>query len=561
MLAAAHPHHSTDAFNDTPVLDNLHDLLSAAVSVTIGGALVGITLAAVLTLTNRRGTFALIPATFGPLVAAAGMPLIGWTFTAGCVVACGFRERWRLDEIKKGGDKARKQRNSVGVIAAVRNWLDRRIAEKGRRTAAAVRNGRYPLGIDKRGKVVWMPIGGREGRHSLVVGATRAGKTNTVMETIAAGVEAHHSVVVIDPKGDPKLPERLRRDIKSFRHREFLHFTLDGESDAWNPLGNGTPSERADKLIGAEEWTEPHYKRLYQRYLLAVFTAMEIKDDIPDLQMVVELLHPDRFALYLRDLPELTETERLARYVGGLTADETRDLAGLRNRLALLVEGEHGHLLTGIPRPGRRAISLLDSIPSAAVIVFSLNSSRSPETAKLLGAAIFQDLKHVAGVLEREPWRRLSTTVVVDEFGSFGSDHVLGLFQRAASAKLSLTLITQELADLQAVAPAFRDQVLGNVETVIAHRQSTPDSAELVAELAGTDEVWIHTWQTDEGLPTGTSAGSTLGSKRRGREFHVAPDTIKRLQTGEAIVITKNPHAVHQVRVFDNSTRDAKTKG
>jgi conjugal transfer pilus assembly protein TraD len=141
------------------------------------------------------------------------------------------------------------------------------------------------------------------------------------------------------------------------------------------------------------------------------------------------------------------------------------------------------------PAPGARQIDLKDAIGQAAVVVFSINTSRYPETGKLVGAALFQDLKDVTGVMESNPQLRRPTVVMVDEFGAFGGDHVLGLFKRARSAKLSMVLATQELADLRRIDPAFQDQVLGNVETVIAHRQNVPESAELVAQIGGTREV------------------------------------------------------------------------
>ena len=552
MLAVANANPRGNAVNDPPSLSGLHDLMWDVCGFAVGSIALGVVLAAILVLTKRRGTLALLGVPWGGLAVLAGSELVGATIIVGCVLGFGFRERWRADEIKKGGDKARKERNSLGVVEARRNRHERREVNYCREKGWGWHQGRYPVGLDKRRQVAWVPFGGRDGRHTLIVGATRAGKTNTVMGTIKANLDNDYGLVVIDPKGDHDLPIQLRA-LAEQHEREFSHFSLDGPSDSWNPLLNGSASERADKLIGAEEWTEPHYKRLYQRYLLNLFNAMAFKEEPPDLAAVVALLYPERLALYVRDLPECEEAERIAHYVGSLTADEARDLAGLRNRLAILVEGEFRERLAD----DIEGINLFSSISHGDVVVFSLNSSTSPETAKLLGAAIFQDLKHVAGELERSPMERWPAAIIVDEFGAFGSEHVLGLFQRAASARLSLTLITQELADLQAVTPAFRDQVIGNVETVIAHRQSTPESAELVAQLAGTTEVWVHTWQTEDTIRDGPTGTSGLGTKRRGHEFHIGPDTIKALQTGEAIVITKNPHQVRHVHIYDNS----RTKG
>lgn len=542
----------TDKMTTTPdVLAEplAHDFLNMVWHAALGVLSVMLIVALVLHLTNLRGTFAISFIPPGLLGFAVGDPRTALIWTAGCVLGGIARELRRADEIKKGGDKARKQRNSRGMIKAFINWRDRRNVWRD----PLVRKGAYPLGEDRKGAVVRLPLGIDAGKHSLIIGATGSGKTTTVYGSIEANLSVDHGVVVIDPKGDRELVRALRTRAFDLG-RPFWQFSLDGESDLWNPLANGTPTEVADKLIGAEEWTEPHYKRLYQRYLLAVCTAIRTNGDTPTLAKVVDLLYPDRLALYVRDLPNDVGAERLSLYLGAMTADETRDLAGLRNRLAILAEGEHGHLF----EPGDldpRAIDLYAAISQGAVVVFSLNSNSSPETAKLIGAAIFQDLKYVAGLLEATPEHQRPAAVIVDEFGAFGADHVLGLFQRARSAKLSLTLLTQELADLQSVSPAFRDQVLGNVETIIAHRQNVPESAELVAELAGTQEVWIYTFQTDDHWHNTPADRSGLGSKRRGHEFHIGPDTIKALRTGEAVVITKNPHDVRHVRVYTTTGR------
>ncbi len=243
------------------------------------------------------------------------------------------------------------------------------------------------------------------------------------------------------------------------------------------------------------------------------------------------------------------DADRLATYLEDLTADERRQLSGLRNRLALLTESEHGRQLQP-PADPADAADLSLAVRSRAVVVFSLNSARYPETVKLLGAAIFQDLKTVAGLIEAFPDLGWPAVVAVDEFAAFGADHVLGLFQRARSARLSLLLATQELADLRRIEEAFQDQILGNVETVVAHRQNVPDSAELVAQIAGTRETWIHTFQTDGRLLGAGHAQLGLGTKHRGHEFIVGPDTVKRLGAGEAILIRKTPPDARLVRIY-----------
>jgi conjugal transfer pilus assembly protein TraD len=117
-----------------------------------------------------------------------------------------------------------------------------------------------------------------------------------------------------------------------------------------------------------------------------------------------------------------------------------------------------------------------------------------------------------------------------------GSAGIARLFDRGRSAGMSLLLGTQELADLTlADHPNLKDQVLGNVTTLIAHRQVIPDSAEQIAAIAGTRGTWVHTQRTDHRLNGHASDGDT-GTRTRGREFAAHPAEIKQLHTGWALV-------------------------
>jgi type IV secretory pathway TraG/TraD family ATPase VirD4 len=167
-------------------------------------------------------------------------------------------------------------------------------------------------------------------------------------------------------------------------------------------------------------------------------------------------------------------------------------------------------------------------------VYFSLEADRRPLLAKMLGAAIVTDLVSLAAAHQSNP---VPTVVLIDEFPAIGAEHVASLFGRARSAGISLLLATQEFADLNAVGRgALREQAIGNVETVIAYRQNVPDSAELLAGIAGTRPAWITTQQTRRHLIRHGLTG--LGTRTRGHEYVIHPYRVKQLATGQALVIT-----------------------
>jgi type IV secretory pathway TraG/TraD family ATPase VirD4 len=125
---------------------------------------------------------------------------------------------------------------------------------------------------------------------------------------------------------------------------------------------------------------------------------------------------------------------------------------------------------------------------------------------------------------------------MIDEFAAVAAAHISKLFGKARTAGISLLLGTQEFADLQAVGAALKEQTIGNLDALVAHRQNVPQSAELIAKMSGTQEAWIPTEQTESGWLGTRHSGK--GTRRRGEEFRVHPNQIMQLRTGNAVVLT-----------------------
>ena len=227
-------------------------------------------------------------------------------------------------------------------------------------------------------------------------------------------------------------------------------------------------------------------------------------------------------------------------YLDALTDRQKRDLSGVRDRLSILAESDTSQWLQ--PTHTAPAIDLRAAATEQAVVYFRLDSDRRPLLAQMLGAAIVSDLITLVADLQAHP---VPTVVVIDEFTAVAAGHIARLFGRGRSAGISLILGTQELADLKSVGEGLREQVLGNVATLIAHRQNVPESAELISAIAGTKPVWIATEQTED-LLLGTGR-SGRGTRRRGYEYHLHPSRIKQLPTGWAAVLTPGSGASSEI--------------
>jgi conjugal transfer pilus assembly protein TraD len=403
------------------------------------------------------------------------------------------------------------------------------------------------LGSDPGGRAV--ALSDRQlAAHALIVGASGAGKSTTMLSILGAQIRRGRPVIAIDMKGSPGFAAQLQQAAAAAGRRVRI-FTPDGPGH-WNPLAHGNATALKDKLIATERFSEPHYQRAAERYVQTALTILHATDRTPPsaarLDQVVALMEPRRLAASLRGVPEPL-AERVLDYLSGLTADQVSAARGLGTRLALLSESCAGpYLVPG--GPAAHAIDLRAGLEGGDVILFSLNSSVYGKLAAQLGALAIQDLVSASGYrLSGTESSRVPATVAIDEFSALGDDHVLALLARARESGISVLTATQEMADLQRAAPGFRDQVLGIVGLKIAHRQDVPESAEMIAKMAGTQWVWEETQHVRGLLNPGNGPRA---SRRQVERFLVHPNEIKTLPVGHAVALTKLPTSeVRRVRV------------
>ena len=397
--------------------------------------------------------------------------------------------------------------------------------------------GQIAIGTDSHHRPVAIPLGGRSGSHSLIVGATGSGKTVTEALIVGRAIERGLGAVIVDPKGDALLRERARAAAHC-AGRAFVEWTPAGPS-TYNPYGHGSAGEIADKALAGERYSEPHYLRQAQRYLAHAVRALEAVGESATPARLLELMDPRRLELLARSVPDDAHARRLFDYLDTLDARQRAGLGGTRDRLAILAESELGPWLH--PAAGAPVLDLLEAVRARSVSYFCLEADRLPLLSRMLAAAIVGDLLTVAAACQATP---VPTLVALDEFSAIAPDGVARLFGRARAAGFSLLLATQELADLRAAAPELLEQVLGNVETVIAHRQSVPDSAEMIARIAGTRPAWSSTEQLAHAVPTGR------GTRSRSREFAIHPDVIRTLACGSAAVSVASAGRCALARIF-----------
>jgi type IV secretory pathway TraG/TraD family ATPase VirD4 len=389
------------------------------------------------------------------------------------------------------------------------------------------------LGVGERGRIV--RLGDDElSAHGLILGASGAGKTTTLLTILSEQIRRGRPVVAIDMKGSPGFVRTLS-EAAAHAGRPFQAWTLDGGAH-WNPLAHGNATELKDKLIATERFTEPHYMRAAERYVQTVLQVLASAHpgQPSTLHEVVALMDPARLTSLLRHV-EQPLRERVQDYRAGLTADQLSAIRGLGTRLAVLTESHTGAFLGPPTAPRAPAIDLREALSGPNVVVFSLNSSRYGALAAQVGTLVVQDLVSASGELVERPAAG-PALIGIDEFSALGADHVIALLARGRESGLCVLVATQELADLERAARGLKDQVVGVTAVKIVHRQEVPESARTIALMAGTEEVWEESRQTAGSL-VGYDTGR--GTRRRVERPIVHPNEIKTLRTGEAVVISK----------------------
>jgi TraM recognition site of TraD and TraG/Helicase HerA, central domain len=456
----------------------------------------------------------------------------GLFFGVATVTAVWLGARGHREAVLHGGEEAREAQNSPGPL----RWAWGRVrCRHARRVRLA--NAGLALGAARGGGVCRVPFGASRGVHAIVLGATGSGKTVTQAAIAEAYVLAGAPAIVLDPKGDGYLREVLREAAEQ-SGAEFREWSPDGAS-VYNPLGRGGPTEIADKALAGHRWTEPHYEVATQRLLGHVLATMQAAQIWPpSLCKVARQMELGRLDALAKDLGG-KRGERTREYLDGLSARAKADLAGGRDRLAVLAEGELGPRLDPALGNGEE-LDLRASILAGDVVYFDLDADRYPAASKLLGAALTIDLVGLTADLQGAG---VGGLLVIDEFAALAAEQVCRLFGRARSAGLSVLLGAQSLADLRAVrlddpTDTLTEQVLCNVEYTVAHRIGDPDSAERLARVAGGSPAWSTTQRISG---RGAMMPEQEGSRTRGRELALFPDQFKRLGVGEAVVI--NPKA------------------
>ncbi len=390
--------------------------------------------------------------------------------------------------------------------------------------------------------------------HMHVVGQSGSGKSVFLRNLYAHHIRYGLGFAFIDLKADWETVEELVSLAKKhdrLSDLQILHLSEPALSLPYNVLARGNATELKDKLIGALDWSEIHYKKVAERVLLDLCRGLVIVRDETKQVVTLADLHrclvsPSAIRILANEVPaKYTDVRKdLLELAQDFSVQAKREqIEGLRTDLEVMVKSEFGRLLTS----GKPGIDLADIIEQGKILYVLLDSQRFGESSRRLGKLLLSDLKVVSGRLISGDLKTDHFAVIVDEFSELATEEFIGFLNKARGSKIAVTIAHQELSDLQRFSDTLRDQIFGCTQTTVAFLQKNPMSAEVLASMIGTKSGKELTKQTSEGVLFRGYTGT--GSEKTVEQFRIHPNEFKNLNVGEAIVIRKNPPRSAKIRV------------
>lgn len=382
--------------------------------------------------------------------------------------------------------------------------------------------------------------------NTVIVGASRSGKTNLISNKVRHLMDVGHPFILIDPKADNLLiqlylnmAKLTGRDLAIFSHREDLPNGVN-----YNPLRKGDLNAIVDRIMNGLTWTNEFYRdQCYRATHCCVQSVMKQNRGVIDLPRFYDALE----VLY-RDPKQCKKI--------GIKPDE---IVGLINQIQRIVTSPYGKFLKEVPG---KTINFSDAWNNGIILLIDLSVLKYPVISQSLNSFFISELLFTIG----DKYEDLTTQkhkdltpyhILLDEFGDLVVDNVIGIINKSLGVKLNTTISMQTDSDILRVDRHLLERIKVNTHKWYIFNQRTESAASAYGSDLGTVLSAKFTTQTDNG------EDSEKGSKREAREMCVHPDIIKKLNQGQCIMSQIFPAELHLLNTFfvnpDDVEKEAET--
>lgn len=400
-------------------------------------------------------------------------------------------------------------------------------------------------------KDIFIPTNDLEG-HTLVVGTTGAGKTRLYESLITSAIHRGECVIVLDPKGDQELRERMQLECdRADRPTDFAYFHPSHPKSSvkidpllnWNRsseiasritalMGNSKEAgfksfswQAVDNIVSAliKIGKRPTISRI--KYYVQSGTeellieALEKQFDIEGFDWKKEIAEYERRAKkgefvrknkdasdeavarveYYREMfNESSRSEDINSLIS--TWDHAKDhfgkmVATLIPVLSKLDSEDLRPLISPETSDGNDPRPLLNSagiINKKMCLYMGLGSLSSKDIAGAIGSIFLADLTAVASdIYDFQNKDNVKISLFVDEAAEVVSPEFLQLCNKARGAGFKITFATQTIADFEAKLGSASEasQLIANANNVIALRVKDEKTLKFVSEKFGVNNV------------------------------------------------------------------------
>ena len=403
-----------------------------------------------------------------------------------------------------------------------------------------------PLGVSEEDDKPVFRYDSEARKHTMVTGTSGSGKSISLQSLIHSDIQNGKTAVVIDFKRDPEFASKLA----AWSHangREFYHF-VNGEPEdydipyskgqcIYDPLASGTPTSRADMLMGMREYdtSAAVWKAAMQQLLQVTFNMLHYADrtvadkidwdhggvrtlasvfregGMQNLVTANNVEKPLGSTKYTVSAPSRGGIEGAAFInVNSPIAEDGRTLYEemvtrgsnlgrardeLKGQLRTITASEYGQWMSPDPDSSTRSINLFDlTSEDGNVVLFSLNSDSEKEFSQFVGSMIFSDLTNVSA-MRRNKGMKNHVNVYVDEFQAVPPETVTSLLEKSRASWLAMTLALQSFDQIVAAADkngeSHLTSMLDTCSNFITHAGATTSSATRLAEILGKHYVTV----------------------------------------------------------------------
>lgn len=341
--------------------------------------------------------------------------------------------------------------------------------------------------------------------HTVIVGTTGVGKTQTMKLLITQIVEKQDAVIIIDPKGDRDLLDGVYRiAVQAGRKKDFQFFSLlhPNVSHSFDVFSDCMRADEiADRLqsviaeTGGAETSDPFLAFCWGIIHATAELMLVTKEKVTpkrlchalvinpsELYNIGETMHNNSTSERERETLKEALSLYRARVLEHNQDHAAKMTSVLKPLLTVLGRGELGDMLS----PEVARIQMTDIINNKRIVYIYLASMTLQRAAATVGKLMVQQIVGHVGKEYGFSKKLNGVHVFVDEFYSVAFPGYIEMLNKARAAGLNLYLGMQTSADIaSALGKTGCEQVLGNTTNYICHRILEKFFADSIAERCG----------------------------------------------------------------------------